>query len=236
MKMMYYCCYKGYGRKCHADIGVQCRTNWVKPCCCGCRCCNPCYRMGSSGHSERHSDPRYGGAIPPQVEQHKRFPAIGSDSALMAYPDDNSIALGFRRGGELPELVFSEDGLTLDIRNEIEIGFPEGTVITGLAPWVRLIYYDSACRENAFTSHFGLYEAPRSSWVYTIIPESIVDLGSWTVPPYEDKTLINAATGLNIRTSADKHYVFAFYHGYKTADGGCAYLFRVGGEYSYRSA
>lgn len=230
-------CNKGYGYKCHAsDINVLCRSNWEKCCRCGCRCCNPCYCKCCCGQPKWHSDPRYGGANPPPVEQHKRIPATGSDMALMAYPDDNTVAMGFYRGGEQPELVYSEDGLTLDMRSGFEIGFPEGTIITEIAPRIGLIYYSSACGENEFTCHFGLYEAPRSSWVYTIIPESVVDYGSWTVPPYEDKTLIKAVTGLNIRTSADKHYVFAFYHGYKTADGGCSYLFRTGGEYSYRSA
>ncbi|MGL5512305.1 MAG: hypothetical protein ACRDBM_03575, partial [Sporomusa sp.] len=149
----------------------------------------------------------------------------------------NTYVMGYWSGASYYNWLYS-DGITLDMNNrfldpDISIQFFEGVILTGIMPRIELSFSPGSI-PNEFDCSFGLYEAPLGSIVYTLIPQTKIDYGKIIIPPNVDRVLNRSLTNLNLRTDSNKHYLFAFYHGFKTAQPTFDSTFVVNGEYSYR--
>jgi len=174
---------------------------------------------------------------PPSGEFRTNFPGYVVPD-LLADPIANTFVMGYRWPGVDDYNLLYSDGITLDMNNrvltaDINIQFVEGLIITGLIPRIELSF-SAGSIPNEFDCTFGIYEAPLGSKVYTLIPQSKIDYGKIIIPPNADRVLDRALTGLSIRADNSKHYLFAFYHGFKAAQPTFDSRFIVNGEYSYR--
>ncbi len=138
-------------------------------------------------------------------------------------------------------LPFNSDGATIDMgSHQIPyIDFPETLILDINTTFHTELLHEAGTRQfNVFRCFFALFEAPAGTQIFTIIPESKIDYGTVSIPPYSAKEFHKSATGLSIRTSADKQYIFAAHYSCKNQIDWTkfGYYFHISGNFSYTTA
>lgn len=219
------------------NIRSHCHPEWPHCICCRseCSCCNiKCLRKSGYRDCDRIFPPHPGF---PENDEIGDIPWCNMCDVL-SWGEKNTFLSGYYYGDDYYSAFCDDlysDGVTIDTTVIVDtpmMRLPD-SVITSLSPLIRFFNY-GGCQPNEFDCSYGIYEAPRGSKIFKLIPESKITYKKIIIPDYTPSIFNTALTGLNIQARSDYDYVFAFHHTFKVEDTSCEPYFCIEGEYSYR--